>query len=239
MQGTQFLAGWKTYGVMVLALAYAAYGYFYAHTLDAQTALGIAGAALGLGGLRSALTTEAQKMLAAFGINPQVNASTVTGLEDRALQNITDFLKSKLPSLTKTAVVIFCMFLVSPMLQGCQSWAALTGSGSAAPQLCSTPSQCVYQAKGIFAGSLAIANAYRGLPTCPQGSPICKDPNLLAQIRTQAHIAQGVLDAADELVNSGLLPDGQKATDADKTAAANNATAIATQFKATAAALPH
>lgn len=124
-------------------------------------------------------------------------------------------------------------------LAGCQTFNALTGNGSAAPALCSTPSQCVYQAKGVFAGGLVIANTYKGLPTCPESAPICKDPAQVEQIRTRAHIAQGVLDAADELVNSGLLPDGQQATDADKTAAANNATAIAAQFKATAAALPH
>lgn len=72
----QQLQGYKTYGVMVLAIAYAAYGFFFAHTLDQKTAMNIVLASLGLGGIRSGLTTEIGKLLASVGIDP-TQATTI------------------------------------------------------------------------------------------------------------------------------------------------------------------
>lgn len=123
-------------------------------------------------------------------------------------------------------------------LGGCSTYQALFG-GSTPAQLCSTASQCVYQAKGVFAGALVVANAYAALPACPESSPICKDEATVKAIDSQAHSTKSGLDLADNLVNGGLLPNGQKPTAEQISEAASQAAALAQGFQTATTALPH
>lgn len=69
----QFLAGSKTYLVGAAMIAYAALGYFHPSpdipAMSADAAIKLAFAALALMGMRSGITTEVQKLLAALGID--------------------------------------------------------------------------------------------------------------------------------------------------------------------------
>jgi len=121
-------------------------------------------------------------------------------------------------------------------LGGCATYQALFGGGTS---LCSNASQCVYQAKGVFASSLVLANAYAALPTCPQGAPVCKDVATVKAIDSQAHSAKSGLDLADALVNGGLLPNGATPTAAQISEAATQAAALAQGFQTATTSLPH
>lgn len=238
----QLLAGMKSYLLAAAMVACAAFGFFYLHNIDQPTFAGFIAAAGALVGIRSGLTTEFQKVLAAFGIDVAGGAAaTPKTVQDGGapiVAKLFELAQATKMNAPKVAGVVLAMFLAAPMLQGCQTYDALFGSG-AKTTLCDTPSQCVYQAKGVFAAGLALANGYGGLTACPTNAPICKDETLLASIRTQAHAVKTDLDAADLLVNSGLLPSGQPATPADMKAAADNASQEATAFKTKAVSLPH
>lgn len=234
----QILAGSKSYLVAAAMVLYAAMGYFYFHTLDLNAALGVVSAAGALIGIRSGLTTEVNKLLAGLGVD--VNSTTLTpaGIQSAGSRLVTALRTIASPANSKIAGVIVACLLISPFLSGCLTYGALFGpSGSTA--LCATPSQCVYQAKGSFAAGLALVVAYGGLPACPQPTPICKDEPTLVAIRTQAHNVKDGLDAADALVNSGLLPSGAKATPQQIQDAATSATTSAASFQTAAVALPH
>lgn len=238
----QMLAGMKSYLLAAAMVAYAAFGFFYLHSIDQPTFAGFIAAAGALVGIRSGLTTEFQKVLAAFGIDVAGGAAaTPKTVQDGGapiVAKLYELAQTAKTNAAKVAGVLLAVIIAAPMLTGCQTYDALFGSG-AKTTLCDTPSQCVYQAKGVFAAGLALVNGYGGLTPCPTNAPICKDENLVASIRTQAHNVQTELDAADLLVNSALLPSGAPATPADMKTAADNATKDATDFKTAAVALPH
>lgn len=234
----QILAGSKSYLLAIAMVIYAAVGFFFLHTIDMNTALGVVTAAGALVGIRSGLSTEINKLLAGLGVDVQNTTLTPTAIQAAGSKLLTALRTIASPATGKIAGVLFACLLISPFLQGCQTWDALFGSGGSTT-ICSTPSQCVYQAKGAFAAGLALAVAYHGLLPCPQPTIICKDPGLDSSIRTQAHSVKDTLDAADALVNSGLLPNGAKATPQQEQDAASSAASAAASFQTAAVALPH
>lgn len=235
----QILAGFKSYLLAAAMVLYAAMAYFYFHTLDVNGAMAVVGAAGALVGIRSGLTTEINKLLAGLGVDVQNTTLTPSGIQAMGSKLVTALkVIASPPAGGKVAGALLALLLVSPALQGCQTYDALFGSGGSTV-LCSSPSQCVYQAKGAFAASLALVVAYGGLPACPQGTPVCKDETLFGSIRTQAHTVKDELDALDALINSGLLPSGVKATPQQLQDAATQAAKDAASFQTAAVALPH
>jgi len=240
----QFLAGYKSYLTAAAMVAYAVLGYFVLNAMDGNTfATWLAGAGA-LIGIRSGVTTEFQKLLAALGVDVMGgSASTPSAVQasgSKLLSTASTMAKAVVSQgAVKALTVLLLVCAMAPALSACATYNALFGGGSAPTTVCSTPSQCVYQAKGVFAGSLALLGAYGGLPACPQPTPVCKDESTFSTLRDQAHTIQSDLDLADQIVNSGLLPSGQAATDADKQAAAKKATIEAAAFNTTASALPH
>lgn len=110
----QSLQGYKTYAVMALAVAYAAYGFFFAHTLDQNTAMNIVLAALGLGGLRSGFTTEIGKLLALGGVAPSETATIKTVAA-------TPVALAAYRTAQKVAPVLACAFIFGAVLMSLQA----------------------------------------------------------------------------------------------------------------------
>jgi len=233
------MAGMKSYLLAAVMVIYAGTGFFYFHTLDLNTAMGVIAAAGALVGIRSGLSTEINKLLAALGVDVQGTTLTPSGIQSTGSKLVTALRTIATPAGGGKALgFLIAAILIAPGLTGCQTYNALFNSGTSM-KLCSTPSQCVYQAKGGFAAALALAVAYHGLQVCPTNAPVCKDPATDAAIKVQAVGVQNALNAADALVNSGLLPNGAKATADQIQAAATDAATQAASFNTAALALPH
>ena len=65
----------------------------------------------------------------------------------------------------------------------------------------SSPQQAVYAAKSNYAVALAVAVAYRRLPTCaPTAPPLCSKPDMIATLQKVDTASSALLDAAENTV---------------------------------------
>lgn len=116
------MQGFKTYAVAALAVAYAAYGYFFApapYHIDLNTALDIVFAAGGVSALRSGIKTEIAKLANVFGITPQqlsaMEANFAAAIPKIATAAATAA-KRAAPSIV---TALFCVMLIGPMVSAC------------------------------------------------------------------------------------------------------------------------
>lgn len=77
----------------------------------------------------------------------------------------------------------------------------LTGFGCATtPQ---SPQQAVFAAKSNYAVALAVAVAYKKLPTCaPTAPPLCSKPDIVATLQKVDTASSALLDAAENTVRT-------------------------------------
>lgn len=128
MQGTQFLAGVKTYAIAFIVCAFAVAAgtilpapYHLAPNAAIEMFLG----GLGLAGLRSGLTTEVQKVATAFGVDPR-EFKSVGDASNTILQRLQKLFASLQP--TRVVPVLLAAILVIGVLsvQGCATSPAQT-----------------------------------------------------------------------------------------------------------------
>lgn len=207
----QSLQGVKTYLVAAAMVAYAAAAFFVfppPYNLTLNQAAAVVAAAFTVGGFRSGLTTEVQKLLAALGVNvldgaAKTPAQVQTQPGGPALIQIArQAVASASAKAGKVAPVFLAMIFAGSILTGCISFGGIA----------STPAQRVFAAKGDFDTYLILANAYGSLPTCPEQAPVCKTATVLDAVKKGAHTAKDALDAADTVVNDPAWKGTDKAT---------------------------
>lgn len=151
----QALAGYKTYLVAAAMIVYAALSYFHpgnvVPAMDLDGAMKIVFAALALMGIRSGVTTEISKLLAALGVNvTDGNASTPSKVAAQAVSVA-----------RKVAPLVLVMFCLSLTLTACAS----------APTL--SPQQTLQAVEGGFALAEATYDAICSVNAPPS---FCTNP---------------------------------------------------------------
>ena len=74
----------------------------------------------------------------------------------------------------------------------------VVGGCASAPQ---SPAQVIFAAKSNYAVALAVAVAYKKLPTCaPTAPPLCSKPDMIATLQKVDTASSALLDAAENTV---------------------------------------
>ena len=85
----------------------------------------------------------------------------------------------------------------------------------------STPAQRVFQIQNNYNAGLAVAVAYKALPTCGPGiTPVCKKDEVVKELQDADNIAAPALDTAQKAVRTGTLDVAQTAVIAAQAAVA-------------------
>ena len=81
------------------------------------------------------------------------------------------------------------------------SCAALAACGNLPPAP-KSPAQAMYEVTALYAGALAVADAYDRLPLCPAGSPVCSTIANKASIKVAVDRADPVVTIAQTIARA-------------------------------------